>query len=213
MLLAVGAVSIESALETRAALARHRVWLRPAIVAVLLAYGAFLAPIVIPVFSPEGFIAYTRHLPMKLPVTEHSHAGASLPQWYADQFGWEEIVAATAQAWQQVPAEERKDCGIFAQDYGQAGAIDFLGRHYGLPPALSGHQTYFLWGPRGYSGNCLIVLDDRKEKLQQLFENVEFVGRSADNPHALEREVPVFICRGARFGSLEQLWPRIKKWR
>ena len=213
MLLAVGAVSIESALETRAALARHRVWLRPAIVAVLLAYGAFLAPIVIPVFSPEGFIAYTRHLPMKLPVTEHSHAGASLPQWYADQFGWEEIVAATAQAWQQVPAEERKDCGIFAQDYGQAGAIDFLGRHYGLPPALSGHQTYFLWGPRGYSGNCLIVLDDRKEKLQQLFENVEFVGRSADNPYALEREVPVFICRGARFGSLEQLWPRIKKWR
>src|SRR5205823_13040147 len=62
--------------------------------------------------------------------------------------------------------EEKSDCGIFAQDYGQAGAIDFFGRRYGLPPALSGHQTYFLWGPRNYSGNCLIVLDDKKEVLR-----------------------------------------------
>ena len=47
----------------------------------------------------------------------------------------------------------------------KAGAIDFFGRRYRFPPALSGHQTYFVWGPRGYSGNCLIVLNDTK--LQQ----------------------------------------------
>jgi len=110
-------------------------------------------------------------------------------------------------------SEERPVCGIFAQDYGQAGAIDFFGRRYGLPPALSGHQTYFLWGPRGYSGNCLIVLDDSTEVLQGLFERVEYVGKSADNSYALEREIRVFICRGAKFGSLAELWPRLKKWR
>ncbi len=64
---------------------------------------------------------------------EHDHARAALPQWYADQFGWQEIVDETAVAWNRIPAEDRKDCGIFAQDYGQAGAIDFLGRAYGLP--------------------------------------------------------------------------------
>jgi hypothetical protein len=149
--------------------------------------------------------------PLKAPRTEYSHLRASLPQNYADQFGWEEIVATTAQAWSRLSAAERQDCGIFAQDFGQAGAIDFFGPRYGLPPALSGHQTYFLWGPRGYSGNCLIVLDDTKESLQQKFEDVEYVG-TADNPNALERHIDVYICRRAKFGSLAKLWPELKKW-
>ena len=144
---------------------------------------------------------------------EHSHARAILPQWYADQFGWEEIVAETAQAWNRLDPAEQHDCGIFAQDYGQAGAIDFLGRRYGLPPALSGHQTFFLWGPRGYSGNCMIVLDDNRETLEQLWEHVDYVDQSASNPYALEQQIPVFICKGAKFGTLEQLWPKLKRWR
>src|SRR6185369_15750028 len=119
-----------------------------------------------------------------------------------------EMTAKTAEAWARLAPEEKADCGIFAQEYGQAGAIDFFGPRYGLPPALSGHQTYFLWGPRSYSGNCLIVLDDTQEKLNQLFEHVEFVGTS-DNPYALERNIPVFICRKAKFGSLQSLWPKV----
>ncbi len=208
MLLAAGAVAIESALT------RPRVgWLKPAIVVILLASGAHLAPVVVPVLSPDKFLAYLPYLPMKLPVMEHSHARAPLPQWYSDQFGWNEIVAETAVAWNQLAPQERHDCGIFAQDYGQAGAIDFLGRNYGLPPALSGHQTWWIWGPRGYSGNCMIVLDDSLERLQELWTNVEYVGTSADNPYALEKQLPVFVCRGAKFGTLEQLWPKLKRWR
>jgi hypothetical protein len=117
------------------------------------------------------------------------------------------------EAYQKLSPAERAGCAIFAQDYGQAGAIDFLGRRYGLPPALSGHQTYYLWGPRGYSGNCMIVLDDSKEVLESLYQQVEYVGTSADNPYALEREIPIFICRSAKFGSLAAIWPQLKKWR
>jgi len=150
---------------------------------------------------------------MKPPVMEHSHERAVLPQWYADQFGWEEIVAETAKAYARLSPEERSGCGIFGQDYGQAGAVDFLGPRYGLPPAISGHQTYFLWGPRGYSGNCLIVLGDSRERLEELFEHVEYVGTSAENPYALEQEIAVYICRGAKFGTLAEVWPQLKKWR
>jgi 4-amino-4-deoxy-L-arabinose transferase-like glycosyltransferase len=218
MLLAAGAVAIESAINGKPigepANARpRRLWLKAVIVIVLLASGAHLAPITVPVLSPNGFLAYMKTLPFKLPVMEHSHARAALPQWYADQFGWEEIVAETALAWNHIPVADRKDCGIFAQDYGQAGAIDFLGGHYGLPPALSGDRTYFLWGPRGYSGNCLIVLGDRGERLEQLFANVEYIGESSDNPYALETEISVNICRGPRFGTLTVLWPQVKHWR
>ncbi len=218
MLLAAGAVVIDDLLREEVGAGRqtpHRRlgWLKPAIVIVLLASGIHLAPVVIPVFAPNRFLAYTKTLPFKLPVMEHSHARAALPQWYADQFGWQEIVDETAVAWSQLKPAERSDCGIFAQDYGQAGAIDFLGRRYGLPNSLSGHQTWFLWGPRGYSGNCMIVLDDRRDVLERYWRDVQFVGTSADNPYALEKQIDVFICRGPKFGVLADVWPKFKKWR
>ncbi|HEY6120822.1 MAG TPA: glycosyltransferase family 39 protein, partial [Pyrinomonadaceae bacterium] len=227
MLLAAGAVMIENGIErarhgffvrqavslpTQPNSLRYASWLKPAIIVLLLAGGAWFAPLIVPILSVDHFVTYMNSLPFKLPRSEHSHERAVLPQHYADQFGWEEMTAVAAQAWSRLKPEERSDCGIFAQDYGQAGAIDLFGRRYGLPPALSGHQTYFLWGPRGYSGNCLIVLDDQKEELDQLFEHVELVGTS-DNPYALERNIPVFICKGSKFGSLAQLWPKVKKWR
>ncbi|MGZ8844658.1 MAG: hypothetical protein ACXW18_13410, partial [Pyrinomonadaceae bacterium] len=207
MLFAAGAVAIESGLERT-----RQAWLKPAMIAVLIAGGAWLAPVVVPVFSIDRFFSYVHTLPFKLPRSERSHERAALPQHYADQFGWEEMAAMTAQAWTRVPPDERADCAIFGQNYGQAGAIDFFGPRYGLPPAISGHQTYYLWGPRNFSGNCMIVLGDRKERLAELFEQVEYVGTS-DNQYALERNIPVYLCRGAKFGSLQKLWPQIKKWR
>jgi hypothetical protein len=208
MLLAAGAVVIDRALAHPV-----RRWLKPVIAILLLAGGVHLAPITVPILSPDHFLAYAKTLPFKLPVMEHVHERAALPQWYADQFGWQEIVNETVVAWNQLPLAGRSDCAIFAQDYGQAGAIDFLGRRYGLPPALSGHQTYWLWGPRGYSGQCMIVLGDGRQKLEQLFDNVQYVGTSADNPYALETEISVWICRNPKFGTLTQLWPQLKKWR
>jgi hypothetical protein len=224
ILLAAGAVVIDAAIDWKKFRAGEefeprRRWLKPVIVIIILGSGAHLAPVTVPILSPERFLAYAKTLPMKLPVMEHDHARAALPQWYADQFGWEEIVAETAVAWNRLTPEERslnindEACAIFAQDYGQAGAIDFLGRRYGLPRSLSGHQTWFLWGPRGYSGKCMIVLDDTPERLGELFEHVEYVGTSADNPYALEREIAVYICRGPKFGTLAELWPQVKKWR
>jgi len=222
MLLAAGAVVIEFALdhpekdyrEGSSQHSRPRLqWVKPVIVIVLLASGIHLAPVVVPIFSPDRFLAYAKTLPFKLPVMEHFHTRAALPQWYSDQFGWQEIVDETAIAWNRLAPEERKDCGIFAQDYGQAGAIDFLGRRYGLPASLSGHQTWFLWGPRGYSGNCMIVLDDRKEVLERYWNRVEYVGTSAANPYALEQQIDVFICRGKKFDSWTGFWPRLKRWR
>jgi hypothetical protein len=208
MLFAAGAVAIESWLDRPL-----RTWLKPAIVVTLLVMGAYIAPIPVPIFSPDHFITYMKQLPFKLPVNEHSHMRAVLPQWYSDQFGWHEVAAETSVAWNRLNPDQRRDCGIFAQDYGQAGAIDFFGHEYGLPKAISGDRSYWIWGPRGYSGNCLIVLDDRQEKLESLFHQVEYVGSSTDNPYALTRMVPVFICRGPKFGSLADLWPKLKRWR
>jgi hypothetical protein len=163
--------------------------------------------------SPEHFLAYTKTLPFKLPVNEYSHTRAALPQWYSDQFGWKEIADEAEVAWNRIPPAEHADCGIFAQDYGQAGAIDFFGRAHGMPGAMSGDRTYWLWGPHGYSGNCMIVLDDRKEVLERYWNQVEYVGTSAPNDWALEQQISVFICKGKKFESWAKVWPHLKRWR
>ncbi len=220
MLLAAGAFVLDEAIDGRKFLAGQearprRAWLKPVIALILIASGAHLAPVTVPILSPDHFLQYAKTLPIKLPVMEHDHTRSALPQWYSDQFGWQEIVDEAAVAWNRLPAEDRQDkaCGIFAQDYGQAGAIDFLGRKYGLPRSLSGHQTWFLWGPQGYTGTCLIILGDHRERLEQLFDHVEYVGTSAENEYALEQGISVYICRGPKFGTLAQLWPELKKWR
>jgi hypothetical protein len=212
MLFAAGATAIERAL-TSAQRPRGFAWLKAVIALIVLANGLYLAPIVVPVMSPERFHAYAATLPFKLPVMEHSHERAALPQWYADQFGWKEIADATAVAWNRIPADERADCGIFAQDYGQAGAIDFWRHAQGMPAAMSGDRTYFLWGPRGYSGNCMIVLDDKQEVLERYWTDVQRVATSVPVPWAIETEIPVYICRGKKFDSWAAFWPQLKRWR
>jgi len=209
MLLAAGSVVFERAID------RPRLrWLKPVSVLLILVGGAWCAPVVVPILPVDNYLAYQEKLPFKPPRSEHSHEAAVLPQHYADQFGWHEIVSEVALAWERIPSAERADCGIFAQDYGQAGAIDWFGPRNGLPPSLSGHQTWYIWGPRGYSGNCLIVLDDSRERLESIFKHVEFVGRSPDNPYALEKNIPVFIFRGLKSGgTLAEAWPNLKRWR
>jgi hypothetical protein len=206
--LAAGCVVIDDGIDRI-----RQLWLKPLLVAVSLAGGAIFAPLAMPILPIEQFVPYMNLLPIKVPRSEHSHERVTLPQHYADQFGWNEIVEKTAEVWQKIPPAEREDCGIFAQDYGQAGAIDFLGPKFSLPQSLSGHQSWWLWGPRGYSGNCLIVLDDDREALERLFEHVEYAGQSAPNRYALESELTFHICHGPKFGTMADLWPKLKKWR
>ncbi|MGA9352847.1 MAG: glycosyltransferase family 39 protein [Terriglobales bacterium] len=206
--LAAGCIVIDDAIDR----IRQR-WLKPVILALSLAAGALAAPLAMPILPIDQFVRYMEWFPIKVPRSEYNHARVALPQHYADQFGWNEIVEKTAEAWKTIPSADRQDCAIFAQDYGQAGAIDFLGPKYGLPPALSGDRTYWIWGPRGYSGNCMIILGDEQARLHQLFEQVDYRGNSAANPYALETEISVNICRGPKFGTLTELWSEIKHWR
>jgi hypothetical protein len=206
--LAAGSIVIDDAIDRV-----HQLWLKPAFVALSLVGGAIFAPLTMPILPIEQFIPYMDRLPIKVPRTEYQHARVALPQHYADQFGWNEIVEKTAEAWNRIPPAERKDCAIFAQDYGQAGALDFLGPRYGLPQSLSGHQSWWFWGPRGYTGNCMLVLDDTQETLETHFEHVEYMGRTPDTPYALEKNLTIYLCHGFKHGTLAQVWPHMKKWR
>ena len=187
-------------------------WLRPAYVTLLVATGILLAPFAyFPMLTVDQYIAYSRFLHFAPPKLENHRMGP-LPQLYADQFGWKEMAQVVADAYHRLPPEVQKGCVIFGQNYGQAGAIDFFGAPMGLPPAISGHQNYFYWGPHGFSGDCMIVMDDRPERLGQLYERVEKVGTVYHPLSMPYQHFDVYLCRGAKFGSLEKLWVKMKQW-
>jgi len=208
MLFAAGGVAFERWFDRL----RSARWLKPAYVAVLVVTGILIAPFAyFPMLTVDQYIAYSRFMRFGPPRIE-THRLGPLPQIYADQFGWKEMAQVVADAYHKLPPEEQKSCAIFGQIYGQAGAIDFFGAQMGLPPAISGHQSYFYWGPRGYTGECMIVMADRLERLQGLFESVEKVG-SVYHPLSMPYEhFDVFLCRKSKFGALEKAWPKVKNW-
>jgi len=206
MLLAAGTVPLERLLARWG-----RPWLKPALVLLVLTPAMLLLPLGLPVLSAENFLRYEEKLPFALPVSEKSHAGAAMPQYYSDQFGWEEMTAAVARTWNGLTPAEREVACIGGRNYGEAGAIDFFGPRYGLPPAISAHQNYFLWGPRDCTGKILILLGDRPENLRGRCESAE-VAAELHHPYAvLFENKPVIVCRGLRT-DLRALWPRLKIW-
>jgi hypothetical protein len=188
----------------------RRTWLKIAYPVLMLLGGAVLAPLAIPVLSPEGYVRYTKALGFGQPAIE-THEPGPLPQIFADQFGWDEMAASVARIYNALPPDVRARTAIFAQTYGQAGAIDLFGPKYGLPPAISGHQSYFLWGPREYTGESMIVMDDSEESLDRLFTGVRKAGR-VYHPYSMPyQHFDLFYCQGMR-QPLQEIWPRLKKW-
>ena len=184
-------------------------WLKPALIVVMLAGGAVLVPIAIPVLPPEAFIRYQERLGMRPPAEERLRQ-SDLPQQYADMFGWEEMVATVARVYRSLPPADRASCRIFAQNYGEAGAIDVLGPRYGLPKALSGHNSYWLWGRGTKPPDVFIIIggDDRDNR--GFFEEVtpaDTIRSRYAMPY--ENDVPVYIARKPRV-SLEAAWPRLR---
>jgi 4-amino-4-deoxy-L-arabinose transferase-like glycosyltransferase len=204
ILFAAGAVLWEARLHGQPA------WRKLAWPALMAATGAVLAPLAIPVLPPETYIRYTKALHLAPPAIE-THRLGPLPQIFADQFGWEEMAATVARVYNRLPVEIRPKTAIFAQNYGQAGAIDLFGPKYGLPPAISGHQSYFLWGPRGYTGESVIVMAGRQRDLESRFAAVEKVA-SVSHPYSMPYEhFDVFYCRGLNQPLIE-IWPQVKSW-
>src|SRR4029450_11035139 len=205
MLFAAGGVGVERLFSVRLQ------WLKPALLAAMIALAALLAPTVVPILSPEKLVAYMKSIHFEPPRTETSHT-AALPQLFADQFGWEEMVRSVARAHSNLSPDDQRGAGVFCQNYGEAGAIDFFGPKLGLPPAISGHQNYFLWGPRDYTGEVLLVLDDSADDERQEFESVEDLGQVLSSPWAMpwEQRNHIYLCRHLK-GSLRDLWPKVKE--
>jgi hypothetical protein len=204
MMLACGAVGFERLTER----GRGR-WLRTAYAFLAIVLGALMAPMIFPVLPLESYITFTQRFGIEQPKIEHQPEGR-LPQIYADMFGWEERVRIVADYYHSLSPEEQKVTAIGAPNYGQAGAIDFFGPKYGLPKAICSHQSYWFWGPRQYTGESIILLNEGDpQKYETACQSFTLVTRP-ENPYARPDENrPIYHCRGLKM-SLQELWPKVR---
>jgi hypothetical protein len=203
MLFAAGAVAMERWLSGRPG------WTRRMVVAVIVLTSIPLLPMFTWMLPPERLLAYQNAIGFK-PAKAETHMQSLLMQPIADQFGWPEMAREVAQIYNSLPPAERVQTGIFASNYGEAGAIDEFGPQYGLPHAWSRHQNYWLWGPPPQSYKNLIVLewsfDDVRDNCTsyRAFEHYQRFGMAEEN-------TPIYLCLGAKF-DIQQIWWQHHHW-
>jgi len=209
MLFAGGAVAVARFFERRAP---TRVRLLQAATAIyVFGAGAVVAPAILPFLPPARLLEYQRRLGAAPPKTEVRHEGP-LEQRLGDQFGWPELVADVAKIYHALPPEERARTGIFASNYGEAGALHLFGGAYGLPWAICAHQNHYFWGPPSPEPENLIWLQWGRQGIEDHCRSVEKVGEHFHPWGMAEENRPIYLCRGLRRTISEYWTPDFKHW-
>jgi hypothetical protein len=201
-LLAAGSAMIESWVGRRKAVQ----WV---IAGLVLAVGFVTLPFALPVLPVDAFIVYQRALHLS-PSSDENHRMGPLPQQYADMFGWENMASTVANVVATLPPGLRAKAVVFGDNYGDAGAIDFYAAKFGLPPAVSGHNNYYLWGTRGSNGEVIIRIGDSVDVLKRKCQ-VAYQAATIISPYAMpyETNLPVNVCLGLKV-PLANIWPSQK---
>ena len=195
-LLAAGAVAIDGWLAARPGRLRNLMLATALTTAVTL-------PVVLPVL-PAGDIAWTYQTNPTL----------------GETVGWPQFVRAVKVAWRSLPPRQRAAAVIFTADYGEAGAINELGRGTGLPVAVSGQNSEWWWGPGDPRASTVLAVAPGPVDvtgyagyLRQFFTSVRMVA-TLSNPYGLHNQEwggHIYVCTGPR-QPWAQMWPRLRNY-
>ena len=207
-LLAAGAAFVEEML----AQTKWRILLR-AVVSVYLLVGGILAfPLSLPILPfDQVLVLVEKYKSLYPPMKEFNGSAVSAAEILSGRIGWGEAVREVARVYDDLPAEERAVAGIYTDWYPDAGAIDQLGPQYGLPHAVSGSLTYYLWGP-GYSWEVMILLTNRTNNMSVFFEECELKTVIENEPNRFMFSHHIFVCRKPKV-SADTIWSSVKLFR
>jgi hypothetical protein len=207
MLFAAGAVAFERWTEHQSV--RAATLVRALAVVVLVAYAALVVPLELPIFSKDTTAAFVSRTRMSGATKTNQGHVLKLPQDYADMLGWPELAAAVAHAYDSLPPEKRAQVVLIAENYGEAGALEYYGPRLGLPRVISAAGSYWFFGPGEKPGTVAVSLGVKKEDLEKLFETVTPAGRVL-NPWGVpeESDVSIYVSENPRT-TLQELWPSL----
>jgi hypothetical protein len=206
-LLAAGAVLMEEQLIGR----RWEKGLKLAAATYLLAAGILIAPLSLPIIPADQFSALADAVHLRVPLQDFQGGTSRYSPLLSGRIRWEELVQDVATVYAELPPQDRAIAGIYANWYSSAGAIDLFGPAYGLPHAVSGALTYYLWGP-GYSWEVMIVVTGRTNEMAVFFDECELKATARYEYDRPIGQPKIYVCRQPKVSAAE-LWRSMKFYR
>jgi hypothetical protein len=207
-LLAAGAVFVE---EKLAGL-RWEKGMKAIVTAYLLVVGVITVPLSLPILPVNLFPIFAK--PFKSlyqPLREFNGSTSYYPLLLSGRLGWDKLVREVAEVYDSLPVEDRAIAGIYTDWYMHAGAIDQLGPQYGLPHAVSGSLTYYLWGP-GYSWDVMIIITNKTNNMSVFFDECELKTTVQYEYDGAVGRPYIHICRKPKV-SADVIWSSLKSFR
>jgi hypothetical protein len=194
-MIAMGAAAAECWLITRPA------WLRRSLATAffigLFAFGAYAAAVLIPIASNGPL----RDFALK-------HNGD-----LREEIGWDELVRTVAQIRDSLPPDQQAHLGITTANYGEYGAIEILGRSYGLPTPIGTTNSEWLRGYPDPPPTTLIVLGLSQREANSIFTGCRWAGHNGNSEGVTNEESrdhpDIFVCGPPRI-SWADLWKKHK---
>lgn len=191
VLFAAGAVQIGYWLQ------RKRIW-----------FYIVTSIIIVPVlyFIPDATPILPIHKYTEYASLEEKNGRFELTGDYADMFGWEEQVKLVDSVYRSLSSKERVNCVIWAENYGEAGAVKILGKQYELPNPISRHGSFWTFGPGNTNADVWISLGNEEDAVNYAFKDVQLV-KMITHKYAIgeEHNIPIYICRNPKV-DIEQWW-------
>ncbi len=176
-----------------------KAWARILVMAISVFIGWVFLPFGLPVLSVPNMVEFCADRVaegLDGPMRWEDGEIHDLPQDYADMLGWPEFAPLVQLAVEKLSPGE--PYFIYAENYGQAAAIDYYGKSLGLPACVSFSDSYRLWAPSTTDAKALIYVNDELgEDVQQLFESAELIG-SIQDEQARELGTMVYLMRQPR---------------
>ncbi len=176
----------------------RRPWINYVLAASMLVPMLYFIPMMTPVLPIDKFID-VYDIPSE-------NGRYQLTGDYADMFGWKEQVALVDSVYKELPDSVRTNTVIWAENYGEAGALKILGDQYNLPDPISRHGTFWYWGYGNPDAELWISLGNEKEAVEYIFENCTLI-KTITHPYAIDEEVdiPLYTCRNPKV-DIPQWW-------
>ncbi len=123
-----------------------------------------------------------------------------IPQDMADMTGWKEIGEEVSKIYVGLGEENKDNCEIYCYHYGQAGAVMFYGKEFGIPQPISPNGSFVFWSPENISKKYVIYIHsdlgndiDPDTRLPQLFKKVTLI-KTIDNKYFRENGTKIYLC-------------------
>jgi len=194
MLFAAGGFTFERILNRKAYI------LRTAVILLFVVPNILLLPLVLPILSLNSTTAFIKHTTerytfLQFLVTWEDQKQHPLTQDYADMLGWDEMAKKVGDTYHALSPEQQKHTQIYADNYGEAGALHHYRNKYKIPDVFSLNSSFQLWAQDSLSAHYIIYVDDDDNVERRLAPMLESYRKTGEvlTPMAREKGTRIYL--------------------